>query len=585
MIHIEDYYASVLGEFEQLVLLALLRLGNGAYGATIRREIRDRTKRDVPIGSVYVTLARLERKEMVVSYVGLPSKERGGRRRKHYLMNEPGQRALGRAYRALKAMAQGFDEELEKLVKSRARGSRVRGFGARGVIEATSRRIQRPIASDSAESPSPRAREPRTRGPRSLDIPLLTAVSHSPSMGKMKARQDLLPGTLDMLILKSLTRGVMHGYGIVEHIRTMSDEVLKVEEGSLYPALQRLQLQGLIDSEWGHSVNNRRARYYRLTAAGRRQLGQVESGLRAADRGDRAGHEAGRGRVGRHGSTPSLSRERKEERERMMRTSMWWRRAAARLTRNRLDDEMQEEIRDHLERRRQQLIADGIDPGGRGRRGAARLRQRRERPRAAARRLGLPVARQPAAGRRATARDPAARPGIHRGRGPVAVARHRRSGGRLQRRRRRAVPAAQRQGSRQPSRLPRRDRSRRRTRRKTCSARLLTEIEAMRAAADFADLIAFRTVDDVPAGDVGGDAPHGAGGAGVARLLRGARRPGRRPAGCSMPAIADRLRSRSSSASGCGAAHGRRPRRRRPERARSTASRRSSSASCGISAD
>ena len=115
MIHIEDYYASVLGEFEQLVLLALLRLGNGAYGASIRREIRDRTKRDVPIGSVYVTLARLERKEMVVSYVGLPSKERGGRRRKHYLMNEPGQRALGRSYRALKAMAVGIEGELEKI--------------------------------------------------------------------------------------------------------------------------------------------------------------------------------------------------------------------------------------------------------------------------------------------------------------------------------------------------------------------------------------------------------------------------------------------------------------------------------------
>ena len=93
----------------------------------------------------------------------------------------------------------------------------------------------------------------------------------------MKAKQDLLPGTLDMLILKSLTRGVMHGYGIAEHIRTLSDEVLKVEEGSLYPALQRLQLQGLIASEWGHSVNNRRARYYRLTAAGRKELGQTES--------------------------------------------------------------------------------------------------------------------------------------------------------------------------------------------------------------------------------------------------------------------------------------------------------------------
>ena len=85
-------------------------------------------------------------------------------------------------------------------------------------------------------------------------------------MGKKKAdRQELLPGTLDMLILKSLTRGVMHGYGVAEHIRQLSAEVLHVEEGSLYPALQRLQLQGLIASEWGHSVNNRRARYYRLT--------------------------------------------------------------------------------------------------------------------------------------------------------------------------------------------------------------------------------------------------------------------------------------------------------------------------------
>src|SRR5919112_4681631 len=97
-------------------------------------------------------------------------------------------------------------------------------------------------------------------------------------MGKRTGtRQDLLPGTLDMLILKSLTRGVMHGYGIAEHIRQVSAEVLKVEEGSLYPALQRLQLQGLITSEWGQSANNRRARYYRLTPAGRRQLGETES--------------------------------------------------------------------------------------------------------------------------------------------------------------------------------------------------------------------------------------------------------------------------------------------------------------------
>jgi len=94
---------------------------------------------------------------------------------------------------------------------------------------------------------------------------------------KTTGRQDLLPGTLDMLILKSLTIGVMHGYGIAQHLRTVSGDVLTVEEGSLYPALQRLQIQGLIDSEWGHSANNRRARYYRLTRAGRRALGDAES--------------------------------------------------------------------------------------------------------------------------------------------------------------------------------------------------------------------------------------------------------------------------------------------------------------------
>ena len=97
-------------------------------------------------------------------------------------------------------------------------------------------------------------------------------------MGARKSdRQDLLPGTLDMLILKTLSRQVMHGYGIAEHIRQTSADVLKVEEGSLYPALQRLQLQGMVASEWGYSANNRRARYYRLTAAGRRALGESES--------------------------------------------------------------------------------------------------------------------------------------------------------------------------------------------------------------------------------------------------------------------------------------------------------------------
>jgi PadR family transcriptional regulator PadR len=113
--HIQDYYAPVVGEFEQLALLALLRLGNGAYGATIRREIQDRTRRDVAIGTVYMTLARLEAKKMICSYVGSPSSHRGGRRRKHYEQDTRGEHALGRAYRALKTLADGLETRLEAL--------------------------------------------------------------------------------------------------------------------------------------------------------------------------------------------------------------------------------------------------------------------------------------------------------------------------------------------------------------------------------------------------------------------------------------------------------------------------------------
>src|SRR5262245_22456827 len=91
-------------------------------------------------------------------------------------------------------------------------------------------------------------------------------------MGK-KEKNELLPGTLDMLILKTLkTRGPMHGYGIAQYIQQTTDDVLQVDEGSLYPALQRLLLNGWVDAEWGQSVNNRRARFYRLTVAGRKQL-------------------------------------------------------------------------------------------------------------------------------------------------------------------------------------------------------------------------------------------------------------------------------------------------------------------------
>ena len=89
----------------------------------------------------------------------------------------------------------------------------------------------------------------------------------------MPKKNDLLPGTLDLLILKTLERTPMHGYGIALAIKRLSDEVLTVEEGSLYPALQRLLLQGWVKAEWKMTETNRRARYYTLTAAGRKQLG------------------------------------------------------------------------------------------------------------------------------------------------------------------------------------------------------------------------------------------------------------------------------------------------------------------------
>jgi transcriptional regulator len=85
---------------------------------------------------------------------------------------------------------------------------------------------------------------------------------------------DLLPGTLGLLILKSLAAGPRHGYGIAQYLQSVSDDVLQVGESSLYPALQRLLLDGWVKAAWGVSENNRRARYYTLTAAGRKQLGR-----------------------------------------------------------------------------------------------------------------------------------------------------------------------------------------------------------------------------------------------------------------------------------------------------------------------
>jgi PadR family transcriptional regulator PadR len=98
-------------------------------------------------------------------------------------------------------------------------------------------------------------------------------------MGTKQEPPELLPGTLDTLILQALRRGPLHGYAIVKSIHQHSDEVLQVGESSLYPALQRLLLSGWVEAEWGASENNRRARFYTLTAAGRKRLASERAEL------------------------------------------------------------------------------------------------------------------------------------------------------------------------------------------------------------------------------------------------------------------------------------------------------------------
>jgi transcriptional regulator len=90
----------------------------------------------------------------------------------------------------------------------------------------------------------------------------------------MAEPDGVLPGTLDLLILKAVSLGKLHGYGVLLRIEQISGGALQIQQGALYPALYRLEHQALIDSEWGTSENNRRAKYYRLTAAGRRRLGE-----------------------------------------------------------------------------------------------------------------------------------------------------------------------------------------------------------------------------------------------------------------------------------------------------------------------
>jgi len=113
---------------------------------------------------------------------------------------------------------------------------------------------------------------PRGAGATALDTRAENeSYFHRQTMGKPDA-SELLPGTLDLLILRTLAAGQMHGYGIAQRLKQVSEDVLQVGESSLYPALQRLLLNGWVKAAWGASENNRRARYYTLTAAGRKQL-------------------------------------------------------------------------------------------------------------------------------------------------------------------------------------------------------------------------------------------------------------------------------------------------------------------------
>ena len=103
-----------------------------------------------------------------------------------------------------------------------------------------------------------------------------------------KGKEDVLQGTLDLLILKTLARGKQHGYGIAVHIQTVSNDALRVEEGSLYPALHRMEQSGWIRSEWALTETNRKAKYYKLTPAGRKQLQQAQESFEQLVKGVRA---------------------------------------------------------------------------------------------------------------------------------------------------------------------------------------------------------------------------------------------------------------------------------------------------------
>ena len=179
-----------------------------------------------------------------------------------------------------------------------------------------------------------------------LSLSVLGIERGNPLMADKKAQAgELLQGTLDLLILKALATGPMHGYGVAEWIHASSQDVLRVEEGALYPALHRLELRGLLSAEWGMSDNNRRAKYYALTAAGRKQLAQEAEYWRR----EMSGRLRGYCKPPRNGSTV---------REVL---NQIWRRLKAAPRRTQLHRDLEDEVAFHLNMRAEKLRTAGMN--------------------------------------------------------------------------------------------------------------------------------------------------------------------------------------------------------------------------------
>ena len=205
-----------------------------------------------------------------------------------------------------------------------------------------------------------------------------------------------------MMVLKTLTRGTLHGYAIAQLLRQLSEDILQVEEGSLYPALQRLELNGWIEGEWGLSANNRRARFYKLTADGRKQVGVRNGAVSPDDCRHRA----------RHGAGVMLRR--------------WQRRLRYWLHRGERARLLREEMEIHLEMKIQELMEDGMTEAGRARRRSAPIWQRHAAAGRVARNLDRALVERPRAGLRLCRPNPPPAARLRRGGRALRRAGHRR---------------------------------------------------------------------------------------------------------------------------------------------------------------